>query len=179
MAESLKIIALCVVAAILYGIVHDQVTARVCVEYFTIGHPRILPTDDPTLLGLFWGIVATWWAGLGLGVLLAAAARGGQAPKRTARSLVGMIGGLLAIMAGLAITAGAAAWSAAGLGWIVLVGPWAESVPVNRQQAFLAVGAAHAMSYVVAGLGGAMRIWQVWRSRRPAAQHGLGHRPLN
>lgn len=27
---------LAVIAAILYGIVHDQVTARICLEYFTI-----------------------------------------------------------------------------------------------------------------------------------------------
>ena len=39
--ESLKIVVLCIVAAIVYGILHDQVTARVCVEYFTIGHPPI------------------------------------------------------------------------------------------------------------------------------------------
>jgi hypothetical protein len=48
--ESLKIILLCIEAAIVYGILHDQVTARVCVEYFTIGHPPIFHTDDPTLL---------------------------------------------------------------------------------------------------------------------------------
>jgi hypothetical protein len=39
--ESVKIIALCVGAAIAYGVLQDQVTARVCVEYFTIGHPPI------------------------------------------------------------------------------------------------------------------------------------------
>jgi len=32
--QSIKIILTCVVAAILYGIVHDQITARICVEYF-------------------------------------------------------------------------------------------------------------------------------------------------
>jgi hypothetical protein len=58
--ESLKIILLCIVAAIVYGILHDQVTARVCVEYFTIGHPPIFHTDDPTLLALGWGVIATW-----------------------------------------------------------------------------------------------------------------------
>ena len=48
--ETLKIVVLCIVSAIVYGILHDQVTARVCVEYFTIGHPPIFHTDDPTLL---------------------------------------------------------------------------------------------------------------------------------
>jgi hypothetical protein len=58
--ESLKIIVLCIVAAMVYGILHDQVTARVCVEYFTIGHPPIFHTDDPTLLAFGWGVIATW-----------------------------------------------------------------------------------------------------------------------
>ena len=70
--ESLKIILMAVAAAVLYGIMHDQITARVCVEYFTIGHPQlfVFPTDDPTLLGIGWGIVATWWVGLPLGIAL-------------------------------------------------------------------------------------------------------------
>jgi len=31
--QFLRIVVACVLAAIAYGIVHDQVTARVCVEY--------------------------------------------------------------------------------------------------------------------------------------------------
>jgi hypothetical protein len=57
--------------AVIYGIVHDQVTAPVCVEYFTIGHPSLLGRRDPTVLGIVWGIIATWWGGLALGLLLA------------------------------------------------------------------------------------------------------------
>jgi len=70
------IVLLCVLAAVAYGVVHDQVTVRVCVEYFTVGHPPVFPTDDPTLLGLGWGVLATWWVGvlLGLGLAVAAAA---------------------------------------------------------------------------------------------------------
>jgi hypothetical protein len=58
--EALKIILLCVLSAITYGILHDQVTARICVEYFTIGHPPMFATDSPTFLALGWGILATW-----------------------------------------------------------------------------------------------------------------------
>ena len=46
------IVLMCVFAAVVYGVIHDQITARVCVEYFTVGHPPIFPTDDPTLLGV-------------------------------------------------------------------------------------------------------------------------------
>ncbi|MFI5379272.1 MAG: hypothetical protein ACHRHE_08245 [Tepidisphaerales bacterium] len=41
----LATILLCILAAVCYGIVHDQVTARICVEYFTIGHPPVFLTD--------------------------------------------------------------------------------------------------------------------------------------
>jgi hypothetical protein len=82
------IILLSIFASIVYGILHDQITARICVEYFTIGHAPIFGTDHPTLLGIGWGIFATWWVGLFLGIPLAAFARIGKRPKRTARSLV-------------------------------------------------------------------------------------------
>jgi hypothetical protein len=45
MTEHLKIILACVAAAIIYGILHDQITARVCVEYFTVFHPPVLPLN--------------------------------------------------------------------------------------------------------------------------------------
>ena len=80
--QFIAIVALCVLAAVTYGVIHDQVTARVCVEYFTIGHPPIFGTDDPTLLGIGWGVLATWWVGVILGIPLAAAARLGNRPKR-------------------------------------------------------------------------------------------------
>jgi hypothetical protein len=39
-------------ATVLYGIMHDQITARIRIEYFTVDHPGIFGTDSPTLLGL-------------------------------------------------------------------------------------------------------------------------------
>ena len=60
MIEFAKIVVLGVVAAVCYGVLHDQVTARVCVEYFTIGHPPLFNTDSPTLLAFGWGVVGTW-----------------------------------------------------------------------------------------------------------------------
>jgi len=69
--ESLKIVFASIAAAILYGIVHDQFTARICVEYFTVFHPPVFATRSPTLLGIGWGIIATWWVGALLGLVLA------------------------------------------------------------------------------------------------------------
>ena len=61
--QSLKIILLCMASAVIYGICHDQVTTRVCVEYFTVGHAPIFHTESPTLLAFAWGTTATWWVG--------------------------------------------------------------------------------------------------------------------
>src|SRR5436853_3165584 len=83
--ESFKIVLLCMITACFYGVLQDQVTARVCIEYFTIGHPPIFATTIPTLLALGWGVLATWWVGVLLGVPLTLAARTGCRPKLVAR----------------------------------------------------------------------------------------------
>jgi len=49
--QAIAIVALCIGSAVAYGILHDQVTARVCVEYFTIGHPRYSPPCRPQCSG--------------------------------------------------------------------------------------------------------------------------------
>ena len=106
--QFLFIVAFCVVAAITYGILHDQVTARVCVDYFTIGHSPIFGTDDPTLLGLAWGFWATWWVGVMLGIPLATVARIGKRPKLSAPDLVRPLALLMAVSAASALIAGIA-----------------------------------------------------------------------
>src|SRR3954463_16695995 len=100
--QSAMIVLLSIAAAVAYGILHDQVTARVCVEYFTIGHPPVFPTESPTRLGIGWGIIATWWVGLLLGIPLAVAARAGRRPWRGVRSLVRPVLTLLLVMGGCA-----------------------------------------------------------------------------
>src|SRR3954471_6016724 len=101
------IILLCLVAAVVYGVVHDEITARICVEYFTIGHPPVFGTEDPTLLGLGWGVIATWWVGVMLGVPLAVAARVGARPKWGVGRLVRPLAVMLGAVALLAVGAGA------------------------------------------------------------------------
>jgi hypothetical protein len=163
---ALRIIGLCILAAIAYGIVHDQVTVRVCVEYFTIGHPRIFATQSPTLLGIGWGIVATWWVGLLLGAPLAFAALRGPSSKRFARSLWRPISVLLGFMGAVAIVAGLVGFSLAHTGSVALVGPLASSVPADRHAWFIADLWAHSASYLTGFVGSVILINRVWRSRR-------------
>jgi hypothetical protein len=93
--EALKIALTCVIAAVLYGIVHDQFTARICIEYFTVFHPPLFHTQSPTLLGIGWGIVATWWVGAFFSVPMIFAARAGSRPVLRAYALIRPIGFLL------------------------------------------------------------------------------------
>jgi hypothetical protein len=163
--RTLAIVALCIAAAVAYGVIHDQVTARVCVEYFTIGHPPVFRTESPTLLGLGWGVIATWWVGLLLGVPLAIAARAGGRPRRCARSLVRPILTLLAVMAACAATAGVVGWLLARAGVIRLVEPLASNIPADKHVPFLADLWTHSASYFVGFVGGLVVIARVWRSR--------------
>ncbi len=166
--EPLKIILLSLAAAVAYGIVHDQVTARICVEYFTIGHPPIFGTDNPTLLGIGWGILATWWVDFFLGVPLAFLARAGKLPKRSAASLVRPITALMLASAVGAFLAGLLGWFLARRGIVQLVGPIAANVPVDKHVPFLIDGFAHTASYGIGFLGGLIVMATVWRSRLAA-----------
>ena len=68
MRQGLAIVGLCVAAAVVYGLVHDQVTVRLSLEYFTVLHPHVVDTDSPTVLALVWGVIASWWMGAGAAV---------------------------------------------------------------------------------------------------------------
>ena len=152
--ESLKIILLSVLSAVVYGILHDQVTARICVEYFTIGHPPIFHTEDPTLLAFGWGVIATWWMGLILGIPAVLASRLGSWPKFDAAHLERPIGYLLVVMACCSLLAGIAGYFMAQAGVIRLLGLLASRVQAAKHVAFLADGAAHLAAYGVGFFGG-------------------------
>lgn len=154
MTQAIAIVALCVVMAVAYGIVHDQITARVCVEYFTIGHPPVLGTDDPTLLGIGWGIIATWWVGAMLGIPLAMVARLGSAPKRTVRSLVRPLSILTLTSAVIAFVAGVTGSILSRQGIVHLNGYIAEVIPRERHAAFITDLWAHNASYASGFIGG-------------------------
>lgn len=164
----LGIVLFSISAAIVYGVVHDQITARLCVEYFTIGHPRLIDSDSPAVLGLFWGVVGTWWVGASLGVALGMASRWGRWPKLEWRDHRRGVAWLLGVMALSALMAGIAAAGALlphdleGMG--EFTGP---DVPASARPLFLVDAAAHLTSYGVGFLGGlVLVVGTVLRRRR-------------
>lgn len=152
--EFIKIIMFCILAAICYGILHDQVTARVCVEYFTIGHPPVFHTDSPTLLGLGWGVIATWWVGLFLGIPLALVARCGGRTKLTAKQIAPSILKLLGVMAACALLMGIVGYMLATRESIQMPQFIVEYIPAAHRNVFMADWWAHSTSYLVGFIGG-------------------------
>jgi hypothetical protein len=147
--ESLKIVVVSILAAILYGIIHDQVTARVCLEYFTVFHPPIFHTQSPTLLALGRGVIATWWVGAFLGIFLALACRAGASPKLSTADILRPVGLLLLVMAVCAVVSGMV-----GFTFGRVPGYLQGLLPPNLERRFLADWWAHSASYAVGLLGG-------------------------
>lgn len=174
MKQFLAIIAMCVAAAVTYGIIHDQITIRICVEYFTIGHPRIIDSSSPTLIALAWGVVATWWVGLGLGILVAVAARVGRWPKLEPRVLVVPLALVLLFAAVMALIAGEIGpdlyvpYRVSGL---------SSKIGEAAYKPYLTCRCAHTASYNAGAIGGVtMAAWIVYcRWRRRARQRSAAN----
>lgn len=172
MIEWIKIIGFSILSGIVYGVLHDQVTAHLAIEYFTIAHPPVFPTEDPILLALGWGIIATWWVGLALGLALACAARLGPMRKLALVELRGRIFGLLAIMAGAA-SLGGIVGAVAQLEGFGAIGNWADIIPSERQVRFAAAAWAHSASYLVGIVGGVAVCWRTFRERQAHASSSM------
>lgn len=168
--KALAIVALCTLAAVVYGIAHDQVTARICVEYFTIGHPRVVESTSPTVLGAVWGVLATWWVGVGLGGLWALAARLGPRPKLEPRRFVKPALVVMLVSALAAFCVGLLGHELAVNDIVILRGDLAENVPSDRHVAFLACLWAHSASYFAGALGGLFIAITSWRARGRLSQ---------
>jgi hypothetical protein len=165
--EMLKIVGVAILSAVVYGIVHDQITARICVEYFSVAHPPVFgETQSPTLLGLGWGVIATWWVGVLIGVPLAICARVGRLPRvgvrEIARLLPRVLGGLMVV----AMTVGACGYAAHRSGALPVPRVWREVIPEAHHGGFMFDACAHLASYGVGALCGigmcAYVLWKRW-----------------
>ncbi len=163
--QKAKIVVFSIVAVVAYGIVHDQITVRLCLEYFTVAHPPLFPTRSPTLLAVCWGTVATVWAGMAAGSLLALVSQSDNFPPVPLARLYRGILTLLAMMALCAAVVGWVGYELAGHGVIALPSPLAPWIPADRRDRFMAAWFAHNTSYLV-GFGGAGTwIFRLWRER--------------
>jgi hypothetical protein len=161
----LNIVLFATVASIVYGVLHDQITVRLCVEYFTIGHPTAIDTEDPTTLALLWGVIATWWVGAGLGLLLATAARLGKRPKLRVVHLVLPVLWTILVSAATGVLAGLVGHFGAKSGWWQIAAGLAELVPEEEHVAYVTNLWVHNGSYAGGALMGLAMVIQTWRRR--------------
>ena len=165
MGELLKIVLFSIAAAVVYGIVHDMVTAHLCVEYFSVAHPHVIDSESPVLLALVWGVLATWWMGLGLGLLLAIAARAGSRPPADFNTVRRAVVWVMVISLATAIVFGVTGAALFANGLIAIPPYWAEVIAPDRQLRFMTAASAHQGSYLAATLVGLFMIVRIWRLR--------------
>lgn len=162
----LKIIGVTTLAFVIYGILHDQITARVCIEYFTIGHPPLVATTNPTLIAIAWGFMATWWFGLLMGTLIAMSSTLGKWQKLTIRDLIRPAGVLFATAGVIALIAGIIGYFAAKVEIVYLLPSYYDLIPEGKHARFIADLWAHTASYSVGGIGSIILCGWIIRYRR-------------
>jgi hypothetical protein len=160
-----KVILVSTLAAIAYGIIHDQITAHLCVEYFTIAHPPLFHTESPTILAFCWGVLATVGIGVVLGVLLAAVSQSEGLPPYPILHLGRSILSLLVAMALMAFLAGVLGFELSLHSLISLPIGFAELISPARRDRFMAVWFAHGASYLTGLTGGTLLILRIWNQR--------------
>lgn len=158
-----KVILFSVLAACCYEVLHDQITVRLCIEYFTVAHAPLFHTTSPTLLALCWGVAATVAIGAGFGVVLALVSQSGTQPPYPFSRLVRAILLLLAAMALSAFTAAMTDYLLSQRGILSIPADFAEAIPAHQHHRFMAVWFAHCASYAAGLGGGAFLCLRVWR----------------
>lgn len=166
LGEGLRIVLFAITASCVYGIIQDQITIRVCPEYFTIFHPRLLPLDSYTLIAIQWGIVATWWVGAALGLILSLGALAGPRPPIGWRRVVKPIITLLLFVGTVALASGYIAHAISFVAPSFLIPPQIAEAGPEKAIAFSIDLAAHNAAYLAGFVGGLLMAARVFAGRR-------------
>lgn len=168
--QFLAIVLLSGLSAISYGILHDGISGRICLEYFTVGQSEDFLPAYPAWFVLSHSIITTSWAGIAFGVALALAARQGSAPKLKAVFFVKPLTGLVFVVAIGAVFGGVVGWVAAIQKWHELTHELELHVPVGKREAYIVVWWANLMSYAGGLVGGGVLVYWTWRKRQAFAR---------
>jgi hypothetical protein len=150
----LRFAAMGLVAMVGYAMLQDQVSARLCPEYFTVFHPPIPDVTDPTLLGIGWGFLGAWWGGVLLGYVAGLVATVGSRPPLTPRDFVRPLLVLVAVMTVVVAMTGLIVWGHAEVFEIALNPGMAKMLPPERHRALFVVACYHFAAYTTAIVGG-------------------------
>jgi len=133
---------------VLFAVGMDQVSARLCPEYFTVLHNPIPGLSDPTLTGVVWGFLGSFPGGFLIGFTLAVAGELGAWPRQqTSRARWLLLLVVASTAAGATIT-GFSAWlNLRAFGIVLLVD---APIPPDSQRWAYIVGTYHMAAYAVA-----------------------------
>ncbi len=158
--------------AVVLGVLMDQVSARLCPEYFTVLHDPVPGLTDPALVGLVWGVLGASGGGVALGYSAGLAATLGPTPPMTTRELVRpALVTALGIASVTAAVGGIVWWNGANL--IARLGAEADGlIPPSRQLAALTVACYHMTAYASAVAGSVLLCVWIGRERRKRVAAG-------
>lgn len=162
------IVALCMASMIVYGMLQDQFSVRICVEYFTIGHPPIVGLEPyPTLHGIAWGFLASWWGGMILGYCLAIPATMGSKPHLRAAFFIMPLCVYFAFVTLATLAMGFWGHLSQDKGPLFDFTFWDERIPPEQRAGFRTLAYAHLGTYTSATLGGILlTLWTIRVRRR-------------
>jgi len=165
------------ILAAVYGILHDQITYSISPEYYTsfkfiqfgfISSFTRQPVDYPRVLVAAVGVMATWWVGIPIGVLLGLTGlihRTGEAMFRVTRAalvitlVVAMVVGLVGLLYGkFYLASSESIW-------------WVPDDVINKGR-FIMVGAMHNFSYIGGAIGTILGIFYSIRKRKKVEKYG-------
>jgi hypothetical protein len=176
----------CIIAALIYGAINDQITTTVSWEYFAYGKglAEVLPVNEPPNSALFrWeaakvGMKATWSAGLLIGVaLLIANNPFRNLPRLPYRRLVQLVPVVLGVAAVTSAFLALAGYFGAFVGFnsdfqeMVRVDQW-------RPRRFMAVYGEHLGGYVGGLSGTVIAVTCIIRARRRLRDTASPAQPL-
>jgi hypothetical protein len=164
--EIVKILITSILLAVGYGIIHDLITINISLEYFTIGHPIIIENNSPIIIALVWGIIATWWAGLIIGILIATTASAGNQPKLGLKDVLKPMLSLILAMSIFAALSGLLGFILADNGLIFLNKTLSQNIPESKHNQFLIAGWSHGTSYLTGFIGTLIICFKMWHKRK-------------
>ncbi|CAN5575003.1 hypothetical protein BH09PLA1_BH09PLA1_03130 [soil metagenome] len=166
----------CVIVAIAYGVLNDQITSRISWEYFYYGKEleKVLGPGIPPDSGALSreaariGVMATWSVGVILGVaILIANNPGRDRPQLPLRALLKLLIPVIAIAIVFAIAFG----FAGSRGWLNRFGEEFQALwdtNMWRPRRFMTAWGVHLGGYVGGVIGGAWCVWRTCRLRKLA-----------
>lgn len=169
--KAFRIVAISLGGTVGYAVIQDQITTRICFEYFTVAHPVLLGLPQhPTVLGLAWGVLGSLFGAIFGGISLAFCCHLGKRPLLPAKKAAIIVLAVLIVMGLTTVISGTIGSQLASSGKIPVDETLGYDIPPDKHVAFWTVAYAHFGTYSAGISGGVLACFVAifWRTRLPA-----------